>query len=120
MDKFREMKTFISVVECRSFVGAAERLRISKSVVSRIIQQLENRLGGRLLQRTTRSLSLTDAGQKYYQRCQQILNDLKEAENIVETSSSKVSGLLRICSSLTFGSMIWANNIDKFCIAIRI
>jgi len=114
MDKFREMETFISVVECKSFVGASERLRISKSVVSRIIQQLESRLGGRLLQRTTRALSLTDAGQRYYQLCCQIIDDLDIAEKVVGTSIEQVSGHLRVCSSLSFGSLIWTNNIAKF------
>lgn len=114
MDRFREIETFLAVVECKSFVGAAERLRISKSVVSRIIQQLENRIGGRLLQRTTRSLSLTDAGQQYYQRCRQIIDDLDEAEGDVETDSGKVSGLLRIFACHNFGGITWADNMERF------
>lgn len=114
MDRFREMETFIAVVECKSFVGAAERLRISKSVVSRIVQQLENRVGGRLLQRTTRAVSLTSAGETYYHRCRQIMDDISDAESDVGSDSDRASGLLRIYSAHNFGSQIWANNTERF------
>ena len=79
MDRFREMETFLAVVEAGSFVAAAEKLRISKSAVSRIVQDLERRLGGRLLNRTTRRLSLTDVGQAFYQRCRHILEGIEVA-----------------------------------------
>lgn len=105
MDRFREMETFAAVVECGSFVQAAEKLRISKSVVSRMVQDLEGRLGGRLLHRTTRRLSITDTGQAYYQRCRQILDDIAEVENVVSMDSARVSGVLKVSAPLTFGTM---------------
>jgi len=105
MDRFREMETFIAVVEAGSFVRAAENLRISKSVASRIVQDLEIRLGGRLLHRTTRRLSLTESGQVYYQRCKQVLDEIIEAEGAVRRDREKVFGLLRVSAPLTFGTM---------------
>jgi len=105
MDRFREMETFIAVVETGSFVAAAGKLRISKSVASRIVQELEVRLGGRLLQRTTRRLALTDAGRAYYQRCRQIIDELAEVEETVRMDREKAFGLLKISAPLTFGMM---------------
>jgi len=114
MDRFREMETFVAVVDAGSFVGASEKLRISKSVASRIVQELEERLGGRLLHRTTRRLSLTEAGQSYYQRCQQILDDMAEAEGAVRSEREKVFGSLKISAPLTFGTMHLARYWGEF------
>ena len=118
MDRFREMETFITVAESGSFVRAAEKLRISKSVASRIVADLEGRLGGRLLQRTTRQLSLTEAGQAYYERCKQILSEIREADDAVGMFSSKVLGLLRVNAPLTFGTMhlarIWGEFLHRY------
>lgn len=105
MDRYREMETFIAVVDAGSFVRAAENLRISKSVTSRIVQELEDRLGGRLLHRTTRRLSLTAAGRAYYQRCKLILDEISEAESSVRMDQEKVIGLLKISAPLTFGAI---------------
>lgn len=118
MDRFREMETFSAVVEAGSFVGAADRLRISKSVASRIVQELEGRLGGRLLQRTTRRLALTEAGRSYYQRCRQILDELAEAEGAVGMAREKVFGVLRVSVPTTFGIMhlapLWGNFLERY------
>lgn len=114
MDRFREMETFLAVVECGSFVAAAEKLRISKSVVSRIVQDLELRLGGRLLNRTTRRLSLTDVGQAYYQRSKQILDEVAEAEQVVGKDRQAVLGVLKISAPLTFGTLHLAAHWGNF------
>ena len=114
MDRFRELETFVAVVESGSFVKAAEKLLISKSVASRIVQDLEERLAGRLLQRTTRRLSLTDAGQAYYERCKQILDELAEADGAVGMSSTKAVGLLKVSVPLTFGAMHLAGHWGRF------
>ncbi len=114
MDRFREVETFVTVVEAGSFVKAAERLRISKSVASRIVNDLEERLGGRLLQRTTRQLSLTEAGQAYYERCQQILDEMREADGAVGMFSANVVGLLKVNAPLTFGTMHLADIWGEF------
>lgn len=114
MDRFREMETFMSVVEAGSFVASAEKLRISKSVVSRIIQDLESRLGGRLLNRTTRRLSLTDIGQAYYQRCKHILEEVAVAEGAVGKDRETVIGVLKVSAPLTFGTLHLAQHWGEF------
>lgn len=103
MDRFREMQAFVAVVDGGSFVAAAEQLRISKAAVSRVVMQLEARLGARLLQRTTRRLSLTEAGETYYARCRQILADLDEAEGLVGEVTLQATGRLRVNAPLSFG-----------------
>jgi len=97
------MSTFIAVVEAGSFVQAAERLRSSKAAVSRIVQELEGRLGARLLHRTTRRLSLTEAGAAYAERCRQILDEVDEADSLAGMSASRAVGQLRINAPQTFG-----------------
>ncbi|MFA5083751.1 MAG: LysR family transcriptional regulator [Hydrogenophilaceae bacterium] len=103
MDRFREMQAFVAVVDSGSFVAAGEILRISKAAISRIVMQLEARLGARLLQRTTRRLSLTEAGQAYYARSKQILADLDETEAMVGDVTLQASGRLRVNAPLSFG-----------------
>lgn len=114
MDRYREMETFMAVVEAGSFVAAADKLRISKSVASRIIQDLESRLGGRLLNRTTRRLSLTDVGQVYYQRCKHILEEVEVAENTVGKDREAVIGVLKVSAPLTFGTLHLAQHWGEF------
>ena len=79
MDPFGQMQAFVAVVQAGSFVAAANRLDTSKAMVSRLVLELEARLGTRLLNRTTRRLSLTDAGTDYVERCRQILEDVADA-----------------------------------------
>ena len=83
MNKFSDLEAFTAVVESGTFSAAGDRLGIAKSVVSRRISQLEKRLGSQLLHRTTRRLSLSDAGKNFYQRAVQLLADLNEAEQSV-------------------------------------
>ena len=80
MDRFEAMTIFCKAVEQGSFAAAAERLNLSTSAVSRQIAQLEGLLQARLLNRTTRRISLTEEGRAYYERCLQVLSDLEEAE----------------------------------------
>lgn len=114
MDRFREMETFLAVVEAGSFVAAAEKLRISKSVASRIVQDLESRLGGRLLNRTTRRLSLTDVGEAFYQRCRHILEEVEVAEGAVGKDRETVIGILKVSAPLTFGTLHLAQHWGDF------
>ena len=83
MDRFDNMRVFAKVVESGSFTGAAARLSISASMVSQHVKELEERLGARLLNRTTRKVSLTDTGRAYYERCTRLLADLEETEQAV-------------------------------------
>lgn len=97
------MECFIAVVEAGSFVAAGDALRVSKAAVSRSVIALEARLGARLLQRTTRRLSLTEAGEAYYARCKQILADLDEADGAVGQVTGQPVGRLRINVPVSFG-----------------
>lgn len=99
------MLAFIKVVDCRSFTAAAERLGVSKSVISRRLGELENRLGVRLVNRTTRSLSLTDIGQAYYSRCARVLADLDEAERTITDLHGSLRGPMRINGPVSFGRL---------------
>jgi DNA-binding transcriptional LysR family regulator len=105
MDQFRQMQAFVAVVQAGSFVQAAQRLDTSKAVVSRLVLELEAALDTRLLNRTTRSLSLTDAGSEYVERCRQILEDVHDANAAVSAGTGAVSGRLRINAPLTFGNL---------------
>lgn len=103
MDRFLEMQTFNAVVEAGSFVKAADALALSKAAVSRYVVELETRLGVRLLQRTTRRLSLTDEGQLFYARSKELLAELSEAEDEITSRNDAASGLLRVNAPFTFG-----------------
>ena len=89
---FRPANTFVKVVELGSFARAAERLGLSTSAVSRQVAELEKHLDVRLLNRTTRRLSLTEAGQAFYERCVQLLADLDEAEASVRSATRRAEG----------------------------
>ena len=103
MDRFREMTCFVAVVEAGSFVAASESLRVSKAAVSRAVVDLETRLGARLIQRTTRRLSITEAGRAYYGRCKQILAEVDEADGAVGEVTGHPTGTLRINAPFSFG-----------------
>lgn len=103
MDQFKEMEAFVAVAQLGSFVKAADKLGLSKAMVSRHVSELEARLGVRLMQRTTRRLSLSDAGADYLQRCAQILGDLHDANAAVSATAVQAQGLLKVTAPLTFG-----------------
>ena len=105
MSQFKHMQAFVTVVQAGSFVGAAARLDTSKAVVSRQVMDLETELGTRLLHRTTRSLSLTDAGAEYFERSRQILADLAEANAAASAGAAQIGGRLKINAPLTFGNL---------------
>lgn len=105
MDHLRQIETFVAVVQHGSFVKAAERLETSKAVVSRLVLELESRLGSRLLNRTTRRLSLTDVGADYFERCRQILDDMAEANASASASAAAPMGRLKINAPVTFGNL---------------
>lgn len=114
MDVFQAMRTFVAVVEAGSFVGAMDAAGLSKPAVSRHITELEAHLGVRLLQRTTRRLSVTNEGHLYYQHCKELLNGVEEAEAEVRANSSQVKGRLRICAPQTFGAAFLAPLWGRF------
>ncbi|CCG07373.1 LysR family transcriptional regulator [Pararhodospirillum photometricum] len=102
-DRLFPLQAFVRVVEEGSFSGAARRLGSSTSAISRQVAQLEAGLGVRLLQRTTRSLTLTEAGQGYYQRVSQALSDLDDADRAVRQLQASPRGVLRINAPVSFG-----------------
>lgn len=105
MDTLDCMRMFVMVTELGSFTAAAERLGLAKNLVSKGVAALEDRLGARLLHRTTRSLSLTDAGQRYLGRCKQLLDELEVLEDSVNADETRLRGSLRITAPSTFGEL---------------
>lgn len=105
MDKFQEMQAFVEVVNARSFVRAAESLNLSKTAVSRLVGDLETRLGVRLLHRTTRKLSLTQEGEVFHERCKSLLDSVGEAEAEITAHAGEAFGQLRINVPVSFGTM---------------
>lgn len=103
MDKFTCMQALVRVVESGSFAEAARRMGVSAPMVTKYISHLEHSLGSRLLNRSTHSLSLTDPGHAYYQRCVQLLEDLDEAEAAAGAQSTSPRGSLRMSVSTDFG-----------------
>ena len=114
MDRFSALATFAKVVELGSFARAAERLSLSTSAVSRQVAELEAHLEVRLLNRTTRRLSLTEAGQGFYERCVQLLADLEETESSVRSASIEPRGTLRITCGVSFGERHLAPAVTDF------
>jgi DNA-binding transcriptional LysR family regulator len=96
MDRLTSLTTFVRVVDSGGFSAAGRRLNMSTTMVSNHVQALEDRLGARLLNRTTRKVSLTEVGKAYYDRCTQILADLEQADDIAGASQSAPRGTLRI------------------------
>ncbi|MCB6182495.1 LysR family transcriptional regulator [Leeia sp. TBRC 13508] len=103
MDVLLGMRVYVRVVEAGSFAKASEQLDISTTTTSRIIGDLEEHLGTRLLQRTTRKINLTESGRAYLERCYQIIQDIDEAECAARIETQQLSGLLRLNAPVTFG-----------------
>ncbi len=103
MNKLLQIKVLVEVVRSGSFVGAAEVLGMSKAAVSRHVGELEARLGVRLLQRTTRRLALTEAGQIFHARSKDIQDSVSESEDEISTQTGTASGQLRLSAPVTFG-----------------
>ena len=105
MDRIDAMQAFVAVADSRGFAQAARKLKLSPSAVTRLIAALEERLGARLLQRTTRSVTLTDAGTRYLERARRILADVDEAERIAEGERTRPSGRLVVSAPVGFGRL---------------
>ena len=105
MDRFHEMQVFLAVAEEESFAAAARRLKTSPPSVTRAIAAMEQRIGTQLLARTTRSLHLTEAGQRYLEDCRRILAELDEAEEAAAGSYSIPCGQLSVTAPVLFGEL---------------
>ncbi len=112
--ELNEMGVYATVVELGSFTRAAAKLSMPKSTVSRHVSQLENRLGVRLLNRTTRQLKPTEVGKLYFHHCSRIVEEAEQAREVIQTMQAQPSGLLRITLPLAFGSDFMQNLIKDF------
>jgi DNA-binding transcriptional LysR family regulator len=99
MDRVSSMLSFVKVVDTGGFTSAARQLNLATSVVTTHVKSLEERLGVRLLNRTTRSVGLTEAGRVYYERCVQILSEIEDADEAAQLLQSKPRGVLRLNTS---------------------
>lgn len=117
MDRFLAMETFVRVVDRGGFSAAAQDLRISRAMVSRHVQELEARLGARLLHRTTRRVSLTEAGQVYYDRSAHLLAELSAADSEVGEMHTRPRGTLRVNGPVVFGSLHLAAAVAAYMAA---
>ena len=114
MDRLQAITAFARVVESGSFARAALRLDVSVSSISRLVSELEAHLDARLLNRTTRRLSLTESGRAFYERCVQLLADLEEAEESASAGTARPRGTLRLTCGTTFGARHLAPAIAEF------
>lgn len=109
-----DIEIFVKVVECGSFTEAAERLGVSKSVVSKYVTRLETELNARLLNRTTRRLSLTEAGRAFYERSAQSLSEIEDAVQEVSRMAGKPTGVLKLNTPMSFGILHVAPYLPEF------
>jgi DNA-binding transcriptional LysR family regulator len=114
MDSLTSMKVFGAIVEAGSFASAARRLKLSRAVVTKHVAALEDRLNVRLLERTTRRLSVTEAGGRYYERCSHILAEIEDAEREATQATAVPRGTLRISAPHTFATMHIAPHLAGF------
>ena len=103
MDRIETMQAFVTVADHKGFAPAARKLGLSASAVTRMVAALEERVGARLLQRTTRSVMLTDAGERFLERARRILADVEEAEAAVQAERTQPTGRLVVSAPLGFG-----------------
>ncbi len=114
MDRLDAMQAFVAVADLQGFAPAARKLGLSPSGVTRLIAALEQRLGARLLQRTTRSVTLTDVGTRYLERVRRILGDVEEAESSAEGERTRPSGRLVVSAPIGFGRLHVSPVMSKY------
>ncbi len=114
MDKLKSMKIFLKIVDTGNFTEAAKQLKIPLASVSYYISKLEESLGIRLLNRTTRKVSLTDLGRSYAERCRYILAEIEETENTLIKLNNEPEGMLNINASISFGVLYLSEFISEF------
>jgi DNA-binding transcriptional LysR family regulator len=118
MDRLRAFEVFVTVVSRGSFTRAADALNTSPANVTRYVNELEAHLGTRLLNRTSRTLSLTEGGETFYARCKSILDDVAETEGLVSSASVEPRGRLRINAPVSFGILhlapLWPAFMRKY------
>lgn len=114
MDKWTQIEFFVRVAETGSLTRAAERLSMSSAAATRCLTALEERVGARLVERTTRRLWLTEVGRAYYQRCAAMLAEMEDAEAAISEVSANPRGVLRVTASVSFAMMHIAPALPEF------
>jgi DNA-binding transcriptional LysR family regulator len=114
MDRFRTMESFVRVVRAGSFTIAANQLGLSRALVSRHVNDLEQRLGVRLLNRSTRSLSLTEEGESYLEFCEQLFRDVESKERLIVKTRTEAVGTLKLTAPKSFGAVHLADAAVAF------
>ena len=114
MDKLNNMQVFCRIVELGSFASVAREMDLSPMMISKYMAQLEESLGVALLNRTTRKISLTEAGEVYYQRSKQLLDDFLELDESTSQLGRNVKGTLRVSASIDFGGLYMVPAIDAY------
>src|ERR1700758_5030340 len=114
VDTLMSIKVFRTVVEQGSFVAAAERLDLSTAMVSRHVMNIEERIGVRLLNRNSRTLSLTEAGGVYFERCKTILDDLEATELELNALGTAPRGTVRVTCPSWFARQVLADSLAEF------
>jgi DNA-binding transcriptional LysR family regulator len=114
MNKLMALQTFVRVAESGSFSSAASQLGISVSAVAKTIARLEDDLGTRLLERSTRRLALNDDGREYYARAVQILNDLEDADSALQRGRQQPKGRIRMALPVLFARLTFLPRLDEF------
>lgn len=117
MDRLQAMQTFVRVVESGSFSAVAREAGATQSAISKQVAALERALGARLLSRTTRSLALTEEGQRYFEQTQRILAEVAEAESAVRGASQQLGGWLRVAAAVGFGRLVLHPIVQRFLAA---
>lgn len=117
MDRLQAMHTFVRVVEAGSFSAVARELATTQSAVSKQVAALERHLGARLLARTTRSLSLTDEGERYFEHTRRLVAEVAEAEGSVRRGRATLAGWLRVTASVAFGECLLMPVVRSFLAA---
>ncbi|MGI2169788.1 LysR family transcriptional regulator [Shewanella sp. MF05960] len=117
MDKLTAMQVFSCVAEQGNYAAAAHQFNISRTMVSKHINQLEGYLGVKLINRTTRQQALSESGQLYYQECKSILAAITAAENTLQSMTGTVSGSIKINAPVSFGNAVLAPIVNRFLLA---
>jgi DNA-binding transcriptional LysR family regulator len=113
-DRFEDLRALVAVVSAGGFAAGAERLGVAKSAVSRRIRELEDRLGARMFDRTTRRVQLTEAGHRFHDRAVELLAGLEEAEEAASSSSGELKGRIRVTAPVYFTTHCLAPVLGQF------
>ncbi|EEZ10342.1 LysR family transcriptional regulator, partial [Brucella melitensis bv. 3 str. Ether] len=117
MDTLIRMRAFIDVVEAEGFSAAARKIGRSKALLSKYVRELEDELGARLLNRTTRQFSLTEAGHTYYHRALEIIREIDALQDAVSETSSDARGRIKLSAPRTFADAVIGQSLIDFCLA---